>query len=120
MISKLELVRDTDIVFARWKGPITAEERHHLRKEILKKCNLHNTKRFIVDLRDQVNEISAKESYEFGKTFRREMPGFKLAVIVKLNCQTEKIIADTINRGDVIMKEFYSYEPALEWIKNVA
>lgn len=116
MIEQLELIPETDVVHARWVGHIDAEKRHHLRKEIMKCCHNNGTKKFIVDLRDQIVVVSAKESYEFGRTFRREMIGFKLAIIVKKLELTEDIIKDTINRGDVIMETFHDFNNAFQWI----
>jgi len=119
MINRLELIQGTDIVFASWSGLIDREKRHQLRKEILKHCNLHNSKKFIVDLRKQEHIVNVKESYEFGRTFRREMQGFLLAAIVESGSQTEWIISETINRGEVEMEEFNSFEQAFEWISKI-
>ncbi len=118
MIKKLELLPDSEIVYAKWVGPIDAEKRHHLRKEIMNKCIEHSSSKFIVDLREQIHVVDAKESYEFGRTFRREMQGFKLAVIINNLTKSEFIISETINRGDVEMKTFNDFEKAYEWISN--
>jgi hypothetical protein len=106
------------MVHAEWEGPIDAEQRHGLRKAIHEFCLKNSTKKFIVDLRKQEHVVNAKESYEFGRTFRREMRGFKLAVIVQRGIKTEFIISEIINRGDVVMKTFTEFEEGLSWLSD--
>lgn len=112
----IEIISSTDVVYAKWEGPITGEERHNFRDKIGEKCEEIGSKKFIVDLRFQANTTDIKDNYEFGKQLRRKMTGFTIAAIYNKGGIQEKFLTDTVMRGDVKLVLFNDFETAKEWI----
>lgn len=114
----IEQIRNSDIVYAVWEGPITGEERHEFRDKIGEKCEEIGSKKFIVDLRKQENTTGIKDNYEFGKQLRRKMPGFSIAAIYNKLGFHEDVLTETVMRGDVNLQRFNDFDSALAWLKD--
>lgn len=118
MKSTIEKLKEGDIVYARWKGEITGEERHRFREDIQAYCEQVGTQKFIVDLRKQINTTDISDNYAFGKQLRRKMKGYTIAAIYKPVGVNEEFLIETVKRGDVNIKVFTRLDSAKKWILN--
>ena len=115
-MENIELIKDTDVVYASWVGPITSEKRHAFRDNIMLFCEENNTSKFIVDLRKQTTGTDIKDHYDFGKQLRRKMKGYTIAAIYKKGGLTENLLTETVQRGNVNLEIFFTLRDAKKWI----
>lgn len=115
-MEKIELLKNINVVYASWDGPITGELRHAFRDRIMKFCEDHSTTKFIVDLRKQSTGTDIKDNYELGKQLRRKMSGYTIAAVYKKGGIVEDLLTETVKRGDVNLEIFYTLQEAKNWI----
>ena len=116
MTCELSVLPGERIVYSRFSGEITIEDRMRNRKDTLQFCREKSINKVLVDMRGQVSLADTMAIFNFGQTMQELALGFRIAIVCDLGDVDAKFIDDVAaNRGTMI-KSFHSYDQAHGWL----
>lgn len=116
-----ELKSNIEYVYLKYSGTVEFSERKKAKEDVINLCFEKGLHRSLVDLRDSDIKMSKSDIINFAASFEKnKLPqGYRLAVIIGIDNQTEKIIEVMIAGEGISVNYFFDSEDAVNWLTAV-
>jgi len=118
MAYEMRVVEVEGIIELRFSGRSDFAEHAASRDQAFAECRKRSIRRVLVDLRDTVMDMSARELFDFGKSLdtARPLQNIRIAAIIKESDQTPDVVAAVAMTQKVDIRVFLTEEEARDWL----